>query len=143
MKVNLTRTLTGWVPADEEAWRVTRRWEVGEIATPDLKKARDKKSLARYWVLVQIVFDNSGQFKTKDQLHDYFKRKAGHVIQIVEKSTGAIFEIADSIDYDTLDEAAFMEVWRCVVDVVCMEILPGLTEAELELEIMKICGLAR
>ena len=143
MKVSLQRTLAGWVPADDEAWRVTRRWEIGEVATPDLKKAREAKSLKRYWVLVQIVFDNSGQFKTKPQVHDYFKRKAGHVIQIVEKSTGAIFEVADSIDYDTLDETEFMEVWRRIVDVVCMDILPGISEAELEFEIMKICGLAR
>jgi hypothetical protein len=143
MKIPVVRTLSGWVPADDEAWRVTRRWDIGEIVKVDFKKARDQKSLSRYWVLVEIVLHNSEQFKTKPQVHEYFKRKAGHVIQIVEKSTGNIYEIADSIDYDTLDENEFQEVWRRVVDVVCMEILPGITEDELELEIMKICGLAR
>lgn len=143
MKVSLVRTLGGWSPADDEALRVSRRWGAGESVVVDLKKSRLHKSLKRYWKLCDIVLSNSEQFKTKEQVHEFLKRRSGHVITIVSKSTGEVFEIADSIDYDAIeDEAEFQEIWRRVVDVVCLDILPGVTEAELELELLKCMGLA-
>lgn len=143
MKVSLVRTLSGWSPADDEALRVSRRWGAGEAVVVDLKKSRLHKSLRRYWKLVQLVLDNSEQFKTKEQVHEFLKRRSGHVITIVSKSTGEVFELADSIDYDSIeDEAEFQEIWRRVVDVVCTDILPGVTEAEIEHEILKCVGLA-
>lgn len=143
MKANLVRTLAGWSPADDEAVRISRRWSVGETTTVDLKKSRNYKSLKRYWKLCEVVFNNSQQFKSKEQVHQFLKIKAGHATQIVAKSTGEVFYLADSIDYDTIDdEVQFQEIWRRVVDVVCEDILPGISRDELEYEVLKLCGLA-
>lgn len=138
----MIRTLTGWEPHDDEAVRCSRRWAPGEIAQPDFTKPREQTSLSRYWVLVRIVYENSEQFKSKEQVHDFLKRRAGYVTEIVSKSTGEVYEVANSISFDTLDEAEFLEVWRKVVDVVCKDILPGIDENMLEYEILKLCGLA-
>lgn len=143
MKANLVRTLAGWSPADDEAIRISRRWNVGETTTVDLKKSRNYKSLKRYWKLCEVVFNNSQQFKSKEQVHQFLKIKAGHSTQIIAKSTGEVFYLADSIDYDTIDdEVEFQEIWRRVVDVVCEDILPGISRDELEYEVLKLCGLA-
>lgn len=144
MKVTLARSLSGWTPSDDEAIRVSRRWSAGETVVVDLKKPRLKKSLNRYWKLCEVAFMNSQQFKSKEQVHQFLKLRSGHSTPIMAKSTGEIFLVADSIDYDTVeDEAEFQEIWRRVIDVVCMDILPGVTQAELELEILRLCGLAR
>lgn len=143
MKANLVRTLAGWSPADDEAIRISRRWSVGETTTVDLKKSRNYKSLKRYWKLCEVVFNNSQQFKSKEQVHQFLKIKSGHATQIVAKSSGEVFLLADSIDYDTIeDEVEFQEIWRRVVDVVCEDILPGISRDELEYEVLKLCGLA-
>lgn len=144
MKVTLARTLAGWSPLDDEAVRVSRRWGVGETVVVDLKKPRVYKSLKRYWKLCEVVFNNSQEFKSKDQVHQFLKLRSGHATQIMAKSTGEIFLVADSIDYDTIeDEAQFQELWRRVVDVVCEDILPGVERHELELEVLQLCGLAQ
>lgn len=142
MKVTLARTLTGWSPNDDEAVRVSRRWKPGESVVVDLKKPREHRSLRRYWGLCKLVFENSDKFKTIAQVHQYLKVRSGHCTQIVSESTGEVFLVADSIDYDTLEENEFQAVWRRVVDVVCEDILPGITEAEIEAEILKCTGLA-
>lgn len=143
MKINMVRTLSGWEPHDDEAVRVSRRWQVGEVCRADFTKPREHKSIKRYWALVKLVYSNSEQFKSMDQVHQYLKIRCGHATQIVSKSTGEIFEVADSIDYDTIDdEAQFQEIWRRVVDVVCKDILPNVTENMIEYEILKCCGLA-
>jgi len=141
VKVALARTLSGWAPGDDEAIRVSRRWEPGEIAIVDLKKSRVYKSLKRYQALLTLVFENSRQFKSRDQVHQYLKIRAGHATRI-ESASGEAFFVADSIDYDTLDETEFQEVWRRVIDVVCEDVLPGVTESQIELELLKCMGLA-
>lgn len=144
MKVTLARTLSGWTPSDDEAIRVSRRWSAGETVVVDLKKPRIYKSLKRYWKLCEVVFNNSQQFKSKEQVHQFLKLRSGHSTQIMAKSTGEIFLVADSIDYDTVeDEAEFQEIWRRMVDVVCEDILPDIKRDELEFEVLKLCGLAR
>lgn len=143
MKISLARTLSGWTPADDEAARVSRRWNVGETAVVDLKKSRNYQSLKRYWKLCEVVFNNCRDFKSKEQIHQFLKIKAGHATQFVSKSTGEVYLLADSIDYDTIeDEAEFQELWRRVIDVVCEEIIPGIDRWELENEVLKLCGLA-
>lgn len=143
MKVALARTLGGWTPADDEAIRASRRWEPGEIAVVDLKKPRIYKSLKRYHKLTSVVFENSSQFKSKRQVEDFLKLRCGHCTQIVSKSTGLIYELPDSVDYDNVDsEEEFQEIWQRMKDVVCQEILPGVTDAQLEFEILKLCQLA-
>ena len=142
MKVALARTLSGWTPGDDEAIRVSRRWEPGEIVIVDLKKTRVYKSLKRYQALLTLVFSNSSKFQSRDQVHQYLKIRAGHTTLIGIEGTNEVLVLANSIDYDTLDELEFQEVWSRIKDVVCEEIIPGLKKPELELEILKLCGLA-
>jgi hypothetical protein len=139
----LKKTLVGWAPADDEAVNLARKFTLGEVYRAEIVKPRSVKALSRYWVLVQMILDNSEVFKGKRQLHDYLKIRAGHATPIVAKSTGEIYMVADSIDFDTLGEDEFQEVWRRIVDVVAADILPGVTVPELEYEIQKLCGFAR
>jgi hypothetical protein len=143
VNVTLVRTLVGWSPVDDESIRVSRRWSAGETVVVDLKKPRNYKSLKRYWKLCEVVLSSSKDFKSKDQVHQFLKIRSGHATVIVAKSTGEVYLLADSIDYDSIeDEAEFQEIWRRVIDVVCEDILPGIDRNELEYEVLKLCGLA-
>ena len=138
----LKRTLNGWTEADDTSKAGARKFEVGKTYRAEIVRPRSLKSLHRYWALVQLILDNTDQFKSKEQLHDYLKIRAGHCTPIVAKSTGETFLVANSIDFDTLDESAFAEVWSRIINVVCEDILPGISQDELVLEVQKLCGLA-
>ncbi len=140
-RIFLTRTLSGMSAADEEAREHLLKYKLGDVLAADIVKPREHKSLRRYWALIKIVQENSDRFASRELLHNYLKIRAGHCTPITS-ADGEIFKIADSIDYASLDENGFMEVWRRITDVVLQEILPGITGADLELEIQRICGVA-
>lgn len=141
-KLLLRRTLNGFAPADEMSVETAKRYKIGETYRAEVVKPRSRKTLGRYWVLCQMVLDNTEMFRSKEQVSDYLKIRTGHSITITAKSTGEIFHVANSIDFDTLDEAEFAALWQRVCDVVVEDILPGISHSEIEYEIQKIVGLA-
>lgn len=140
--IALTRTLSGLAPADDHAREILKRWPIGETLKADVRKPRALRTLKRWWVLCNLVSANSDQFKTPDMVHQYLKLRAGHCDQIIAQSTGEIYLIPSSISFDALDETEFQDVWRRAVDVVLQDILPGVSERDLEAEILRLCGLA-
>lgn len=142
MKLLLKRIIDGWAAADADSCEASKRFTVGECYRASIVRPRSVKSLARYWVLVDIIFHNTDQFASKDEVHDYLKLRAGHCTLIASKSTGEIFKVPKSIDFDSLEEADWQAVHRRITDVVLEDILPGVTESELQYEIEKLCGVA-
>lgn len=142
MDCTVIRTLNGAAPADDAAKEVFRKWPIGETRHCDIRRPRAHRSLRRYWGLCKLVYDNCQQFKSPEQVHDYLKIRAGHCTHIVSPKTGEVFLVADSINYDTLDEDQFQEIWQRVIQVVCEEILPGIEGSAIEYEVLKCCGVA-
>lgn len=138
----LRKTLTGWAPADEMSIETAKRFKVGETYKAEITKPRSHKTLARYWVLCQMILDNTEMFRSKEQVSDYLKIRTGHSTSIVAKKTGEIFHVANSIDFDSVDEAQFAELWSRICDVVTEDILPGITESEINYEVQKLVGIA-
>jgi hypothetical protein len=142
MDLTLIRTLHGVSAGDDFAKDYLRRWPIGEARRANVRRPRALKSLRRYWALVNLVYQNSEQFKSTDSVHAFLKIKAGHCTPIVAKSSGEVFLIPDSISFDTLDEQAFNDVWNRVVQVVSEDIL-GTGVPEIEAEIERIVGFRR
>lgn len=138
----LRKTLNGFAPADEFSVEASKRFKVGETYRGEIVKPRSRKTLGRYWVLCQMILDNTEMFRSKEQVSDYLKIRTGHSTSIVARKTGELFHVANSIDFDTLDEAEFADLWQRVCDVVVEDILPGITQAEIENEMAKLVGIA-
>ena len=141
-QLHLKRTLSGFAAADEMSVETAKKFKVGEVYRAEVVKPRSRKTLARYWVLCQMILDNTELFRSKEQVSDYLKIRTGHSTSIVSKSTGEIFHVANSIDFDSMDEAEFADLWHRVCDVVIEDILPGITQHEIEYEIQKLVGIA-
>jgi hypothetical protein len=46
-EIYLTKTLNGFVPADEQAKQAVKRWKIGETLRCDVKKPRDYRNQQR------------------------------------------------------------------------------------------------
>ncbi len=141
-KLLLRKTMTGWSNADDASVDASKRFKLGDIYRAEIVRPRSLKTLGRYWVLCQMILDNTEMFRSKEQVSDYLKIRTGHSTSIVSKSTGEIFHVANSIDFDSLDETQFQDFWQRVCDVVVADVLPGITQHEIENEIAKIVGIA-
>src|SRR6185437_12305799 len=102
-KMLLRKTLGGFQPADEMSVETAKRFKVGETYKADIVRPRSLKTLGRYWVLCQMILDNTDMFKSKEQVSDYLKIRTGHSTTIIAKSTGEMFHVANSISFDEMD----------------------------------------
>ncbi len=141
-RLHLTRTLTGFAAADEPTAEAMRKYKVGDTYRAEVVKPRNIAMHRRYWALVTLCYQNSEQFSSTEQLHEYLKIRAGHCSQIVSKTTGEIFLVPKSIAFSEMDEVEFLEFWKRITDVICSEIIPGLDNEALELEIQRCAGMA-
>lgn len=140
--VTLTRTLSGLSPADDAASDALRKIPAGEAVMVEIRRPRSHKNLRRWFALCRLIFDNSEQFKSPDQVHDWLKIMAGHCTHIVSQKTGEVFLVADSIAFGRLDETEFQAIWSRAKDAVIEHVLPTVQDHELEHEIAQIVGLA-
>ena len=141
--VLMKRTLSGLAPDDDAARDVLRRVPVGDVVRVDVQRPRSHKNLRRWWALMNLIAQNSDTVKSPEQAHDLVKILAGHCTHIISKSTGEIYQVADSIAFGRLSEDEFQDVWRRAVRAVTEHILPGITDDEIEAEILQIIGAGR
>lgn len=141
-EVYLRRTLSGFVPDDEASAAIVKGYRLNEVYRANVVKPRSLKNHRRWWALCSLIYQNSDQYKSAEQVHDHLKILAGHCTQIVSKTTGEVYLVADSIAFGRLDEAQFQDVFGRAIKAVAEHILPGIQIDEVSLEIERICGLA-
>jgi hypothetical protein len=140
--VLMRRTVAGLTADDEAARDVMRKVKIGDVVRVDVQRPRSHKNLRRWWALMNLIAQNSEDIKSPEAAHDLVKILAGHCTHIVSKSTGEVYQIADSIAFGRLSEDEFQDVWQRAVKAVAEHILPGVTDADIEAEIMQIIGAA-
>lgn len=136
--IRLTKTLSGWAAANDFSREHHRKAKFDVEYGAEIVKPREGVNLRKWWALCNLVYENFEKYKSPDQVHQHLKILCGHCTELVSKSTGEVYHIADSIDYATLDESEFMEVFNRAVAAVCEHILPGVTSRNVEHEIMRL-----
>lgn len=135
MDIYLTKTLNGFVPADEQAKQAVKRWKLGETLKCSVKKPRDYTNHKRYFALLNLTFENQERYANFEHFRKAVQIAAGHVDELITLD-GEVVLIPRSIDYSTLDEFEFNKVFGETMTV-CAKILGDLKLYELEQEVMR------
>lgn len=138
----MTRTLSGLAPDDESATAVLRRIKPGDVVRVEVRRPRNLSAHRRFFALVNLVYTNSEKFPSPDVARRVLTCRAGHALPYIIESTGEVLLIPESISFANMDQDEFDAFWQRVVKVVCEEILPGVTEADIEAEILSCVGAA-
>lgn len=138
--INVTRTLSGLAPADDRARKVLAKVAQGAVIQIEYKQPRNGPMHRRYWALCQMVYDNTEGYGSAEQVSDHLKILAGHCDQVASKATGEVFLIPKSISFSAMDQGEFDQFWGLVVKAVCEHLLPGVTQPEIENELLSLVG---
>lgn len=136
------RTTSGLSPDDDAARDVLRKVKVGDVVRVEVRRPRNLSAHRRFFALVNLVYTNSEKFPSPDVARRVLTCRAGHALQYIIESTGEVLLIPESISFANMDQDEFDAFWQRVVKVVCEEILPGVTEADIEAEILSCVGAA-
>jgi hypothetical protein len=135
MDIFLTKTLAGFVPADEQAKQAVKRWRIGETLRCNVKKPRDYRHHKQYFALLTLTFENQDKYTSFEHFRKAVQIAAGHVDELITLD-GELVLLPRSIDYTTLDEFEFSKVFGETMTV-CAKILGDLDLHELEMEVAR------
>ena len=100
------RTLTGFVPANDEAQEFFSRTKPNEIVELRGTKVRNGQYHKLFWAMLKLISDNSNpHISTKAALH--FAKLAAGVGEAVTDSRGESHFIPGSISFAKMDQQAF------------------------------------
>jgi len=95
-------------------------------------KPRNVKFHRKYFALLNCYFDNQHTFLEMEDLREWVQMTAGF-LKVVTTPTGTIYK-AKSINFASMDEIAFSELYNKSMDVILKQL--GCEQSELEEQIL-------
>jgi hypothetical protein len=139
MDIYLTKTLNGFQPADEQAKQAVKRWKLGETLKCSVKKPRDYTNHKRYFALLNLTYENQERYTNFHMFRKAVELAAGHVDEIITLDGEVHYEVR-SIDYSTLDEFQFDELFGRVMRVCVDNFLQGVEAEQLRYEVERFAA---
>ncbi len=134
----LKRTLHGFIPADEAAAELVRKYKVGQVYRADVVRPRNYQHHKQMFALLQLTYQNLPEryaelWPTDRAFRRGLAEAIGHVDTYTTKD-GEIKEVPLSLSYDDVpDEVDFTQLTARMMSV-CAELL-GIDEPELANEV--------
>ncbi len=124
-------------PSDRESEILLGGYKVGDIVRAQISKPRNPKHHRKYWALLNLVHEGTAVqdlYPTTDKLHQAIKGALGYYSE-VKLPGGKVFQVVDSIAYESMDQQAFEAFYNKVVDVIVTQIVPNLDREDLVREV--------
>ena len=126
MIVYLTKTQTGFVPADINTEEWAKKIKYGEVVNADFKKTRNYKFLSKYFCLLHVGFDNwepkeiSSRYGIPEKNFKQFREDAtilAGYYHLVIRMDGTMRTVADSISFANMEEEDFEKLYSSTINV--------------------------
>lgn len=136
MKGFIRKTLTGWVPADEQARHIHQREKLNQVYRADIVQPRNYRHHCLFMALVEMTFMNQDVYKDEWSFRSAVALEAGHVKQFVTLD-GELHMVPLRYSYDDIpDEQDFTKAFGAAMTV-CARILKMNDLDELEAEVSR------
>lgn len=130
------KTLTGWIPADENAEAIHKRHKLGQIYRADIVQPRSYRHHCLFMALLELTFQNQEKYTDDWAFRTAVALEAGHVKQFVNLD-GELCFVPLRYSYDDIpDEQDFTKEFGKAM-AVCQRILGDLGIDELEAEVSR------
>jgi hypothetical protein len=132
----IRKTLTGWVPADDQAQAIHKREKVGQVYRADIVQPRNYRHHCMFMALLDLTFQNQSKWTDDWAFRSAVALEAGHVRQFVTLD-GEMHFVPLRYSYDDIpDEQDFTVAFGKAMSV-CAGILKMQDLDELEAEVSR------
>lgn len=139
MKIYLLKTYSGLKPLYEDDFDFAKKLKNGEVYSAEIKLSRNYKFHKKYFALIKCAFE----FLREDVREKYFAdninnfRKtlqvaAGHSEKVFSIERREFVEQSLSIDFESMNEDQFSELYDRVLDVLFKTFLKNINSTEFE-----------
>jgi hypothetical protein len=134
MKIYLRKSLSSFIPADDEAAEVLKNYSQGTVVSCDIKRPRNYEHHKKLFALLNIVVDNQERFKSVAELLDAIKFELGYT-ETRETFDGWV-RIPKSISFASMSQDEFNKFYSRSIDAILAHVLPGINRQDLESEVL-------
>ena len=138
-QIRLIKKFGKLVPYDEQSKEYVDSLPVDGFVTCDIKRPRNSKHHRKYFALLNTVYNAQDVYESFEAFRSAMACAVGYADTTVLPD-GRTVLVAKSISFAKMDQDAFNEFWKANIKVICTKILPGVTEHDLESEILEFMG---
>lgn len=117
MKIALVRTLSGFKPAYDSDFELSKKIKIGEIYEYEYKQPRNYEFHKKFFALVKMLYDNQEQYTNIEHLRKDLIIESGNY-DLRHDLHGVEIREAKSISFASMEENEFQELYNSVVDVI-------------------------
>ena len=134
-EILLKKTLTGLMPLDALAFDYCDKLKLGDVIKCKVSKPRNYKHLQKYWVMINVVFQEQSVFPAPEVLHGALKKALGYSTTY-KLHDGSYYTHVGSISFAKMTQDQFDLFYKNAVNFVCKSVIPGLDDKDLERELL-------
>lgn len=136
MDVMMVKTLTGLVPASDEARNELRPVKLGTVLRCKIHRMRNSAHHRKFFALLNTVWAACDQWPSVDALLTDLKFRLRHTDDVLLVSTGEIVRIPRSISFSAMDQSEFDEFYARALRELC-EMAGGIEESALRQAVLE------
>jgi len=128
------------VPDDQDAAALCAKYS-GKIVLAGVTRPRNLKHLRKFFALVNLLWETTicgEKYPSKEALRWALTMAAGYV-EIIPTKNGPR-EVPKSISFENMNQDDFNDLYAACIKLVLTEILPHLTEKDLESELLEFAA---
>ncbi len=133
------RTISGFVPDNENARKFMKRVPVGEGAKLQGSIPRNLKHNNFYWAMINLVWENQEYYKTAYKLHTAIKLAIGHTETV--KTKDREWEIPLPTDFFSMKQPEFDDYFSRVLDFLVVTLSAAQDKEALLNEVCEMTGI--
>lgn len=117
MKIFVKSTISGLIPASRTEFDKLQsaKLKIGEFYKVEITKQRNPKHHKKFFVLLNLCFNNQDIFNNQDQMRKWITMKAGFVEKVITP-TGFYYD-AQSISFSKMDQTEFDDYYNKCINV--------------------------
>jgi hypothetical protein len=130
-RLYLKKTLTGFIPADEESRALGSKFKRDVVYRADVVKPRNYQHHKLCFALLTVTFQNQDQYDSFENFRKAVAMEAGHCEEF-HTLDGEVLKTPKSLSFDSLDEVEFSQVMAEMMTVCCkiLKVSAPVLEAE-------------
>ena len=119
MKIQVVKTPNGIIkPAYDSDHEYFKKMPTNEVFEIEYKKQRNIKFHRKFFALIKLAYENQSDYRLMEDLRRDLLITSGNYNEVVNKITGEVFKVADSISFSNMDDVKFNEVYESVKEVI-------------------------
>ena len=125
------------MPSDDASQAILDGYRPGDIVRIQVSKPRHPGHHRKYWAMLKLVHEGTAVqdlYLTTDHLHQALKGALGYYSE-VKLPDGKVFQVVDSIAFESMDQNAFEAFYNKAVDLIVTQVVPNLDREDLVREV--------